>query len=739
MTTDKKQAKKITEQMMSLKKQMMSLKASQIISSKYSAIGITIFLFLLITLSILSYNYIMSSKIVHVTKSADLVARQEVLVQTLAKEVMDIELLNQQKGAKKGEPIADEILLATKQLEQSITTFDETLNAFAEGGEVVNNSGETIKLAKVSDKIGAKSIENAQVLWQPYKRLIESFVISVKEEDIDAESIHFASNYARIFNAKLFREMKDLEKILVNDANNKNDAVKRVQVIGFILVTLLFIYSIFGVLRQLVQTDSQLTQARRQTTEILATVKEGLFLIDKDLVIAQEYSQVLEEILNQKDIAGKTLTDILSSIISEQDLETTKIFVEQLYSDWVVEDLINDLNPLNRIQVQIPSDNDAFIERYLDFKFSRVYEGDKIVHILVHVYDITDSVLLEITLEQEKEHNDKQLEMLKVIINSDSKLLQHFIETTFNRIDNINNILKEKGNELTELHNKINEIYREIHSLKGDASSLKLAPFVSLAEKSESKIQELVEKPDLVGNDFLSLTIDLEELLKLTVFIDSLTNRIGHIGQVENDNMNFSPIVDATVNTRPSINIKDYYTQFAQDIAQRNGKEVSFHCVGMDSIALTSEQQDLIKDISIQLLRNAIVHGIELPDERVKYHKNRTGKLILRLEKNDDNLVLSMTDDGQGINYAKIRQIALDSGKYNQEIVEAWTKKDLLQLLFTSGFSTAETQNEDAGRGVGMDIIKSLVKKLGGRLKIGSKENIYSRFTITFPSEKTSN
>ncbi len=732
MATDNKQENN------SIKEETTSLKASEIISSKYSAIRIAIFLFLLITLAILTYNYIMSSKIVHITKSADLVTQQEVLVQTLAKEVMDIELLSKQQGLKQGEAISDDIILATKKLEQSVKTFDNNLNAFAKGGEVVNIAGETLKIDKVSDKVGAKSIENAQVLWQPYKRLIESFVISVKEKNIDADSIRFASDYARIFNAKLFREMSDLEQVLVKQANDKNDAVKQAQVIGFILVVLLFIYSIFGIVRQLVQTDGQLVQARKQTAEILATVKEGLFLIDKDLVIAEEYSQALEDILNQQDIAGKTLSDILSPIVSEKDLESTKTFIEQLYSDWVVEDLIHDLNPLNKLLVQIQTDEDTFVERYLDFQFSRVYEGEKIVHILAHVYDITDAVLLERSLEKEQEQSDRQLEMLRTIIHSDSNLLQYFIQTTFNRIDRINNTLKTRGSNPTELHSKINEIYRDIHSLKGEASSLKLETFIDLSEKIETKIKELVEKPDLVGNDFLGLTIHLDELLKLTVFIDSLTSRVGHIGDVDNT-VNFSPIVENAVNnanTQPKINMEEYYTQFAKEIAERHGKEISFQCIGMDSIALTSAQQVLVRDISIQLLRNAIVHGIELPEDREKQQKPTTGKLTLRLEDNKGILVLSMTDDGQGINYDKIRQTALDSGKYNPEVVESWTEKDLLQLLFITGFSTAQTQNEDAGRGIGMDIIKNLVKQLGGRLKIGSEANLYSRFTITFPRQQ---
>ncbi|MBS9780732.1 MAG: hypothetical protein KGV51_08915 [Moraxellaceae bacterium] len=722
MATDNKQNNHST------KEQASAFKASDIISSKYSGIAIILFLFLLITLSILSYNYIISNKIIQLSKSADVVARQEVLVQTLAKEVMDIELLNKQKGLQQGDPISDDIILASKKLEKSVQLFDKTLNAFAEGGEVINDAGETIEINKMSDELGGKSIENAQMLWQPYKRLIESYLISVKKKNINAESIRFASDYARIFNGKLFQEMNDLEQTLVNQANEQNEAIKRKQLIGLLSVILLFIYSIFRLLPRLIQkTDNYpRTKAIKTQKQVannfspLTSVKEGSFLIDKNLVIAEEYSQILEDFFNQKNLAGKKLTDILSTRIGKKDLKKTKTFIDQLYSDSVLEEL----NPLNRIRVHKATDKDKSTESYLSFQFIPMYERHQI---LVHVYDVTEQALLERQLDKEKNQSTKLLEMLERVIHSDSKLLQDFVETTFNHIDTINNILKTKGNHLTKLHNKIDEISHEISNIEADAISVKLERFVELTKDIEYELQALLKKPNLVGNDFLGLTIYLDELLKLTIFVDTLTVN----NQVE---VIEKPVIENTVNNtylEPSINMEEYYSQFAQEIAQSHGKEISFQCIGMDNIALTLQQNNLLQEICLQLLSNSIIHGIELPDKREKNNKARAGKLTLSLEDNNGILVLSMADDGQGINYDKIRQTALESGKYNPEVVESWTEKDLLQLLFITGFSTSETQD-----GNGMDIIRDLVKQLGGRLKIGSEKNLYSRFTITFPRQQ---
>ncbi len=725
--------------------QKLSEQTIQTLLGKYSGIIVSILLFLIITLSILTYNYFMSGVIAHQTSTANLAARQGILVQTLAKEVMNIELL-QQQNIIKHQATSDEVMLAAKKLERSVETFDSTLDAFANGGEIINDSGELIQVQRITDKEGLKSIKNAQELWQPYKRLINSFLLSIEEGDINIDTIHFASDYARIFNSSLFREMNDLEQSIVTSSNQSSQLIKNTQLIGFALIASLFVYVVFGALRQLFKADAQLSRAREQTAEILSTVKEGLFLIDKDLIIANEYSTALEEIINQKNLAGKKLTEVLSDFVCKKDLEDTTIFIDQLYSDWVVEDLINDLNPLSRLHAQIKIDDDATVERYLDFKFSRVYHGDEIVRILVNVFDITESVLLEQSLEKEQAKNDQQLEMLNSIINTDATLLQGFIQSTFQRISKVNSVLKKSGNRPEELTKKAQEINREIHSLKGEASALQLSAFVNLSEKIETEVKELVETYHLEGDDFLSLATYLNELLNLSVFVDNLSNRIGYIStKSENliDTSSASTLKEVlelktTHNNinKTQIDMCSYYSKFATDIAERNHKEITFQCVGMNSIQLSQEQNNLVKDISIQLLRNAIVHGIELPDIREVKHKNRAGNITLKLTKADNLLTLTLTDDGQGINYDKIRQTAIENGKYDPELVNQWNEKKLLQLLFTSGFSTAETQGEDAGRGVGMDIIKTLVKQLHGKLKVGSKADIYSRFTITFPSER---
>ncbi len=192
-------------------------------------------------------------------------------------------------------------------------------------------------------------------------------------------------------------------------------------------------------------------------------------------------------------------------------------------------------------------------------------------------------------------------------------------------------------------------------------------------------------------------------------------------------------------NDEDVMSLNDECNNLAKEIATRHNKQVRCKVFGFEGdIYLSQKQQNVIQEIVVELLRNAVVHGIETPEMREKHYKSKVGQLMLTLEQDQDNkeLILTMTDDGQGIDYEKVRQIALDNKELDLGDVESWDNTQLLQLLFIEGFSTAEEKTQDAGSGLGMDTIKTLVTQLDGRLRIASEHNLYSRFSITFPSVK---
>lgn len=677
----------------------------------------------------------------------------------------------------------------TSRLTKSTTQIDTLFDALQSGGSYQNSADKTIKVNELKTESSRSELLKLSVIWQDYKTQLSNLNDPVATTKL--------ANFVYAQKNSISTSINTIAADSFAYTYRWNTIVRYILLIGPLLISLYIAGLAWFYFNRVSSSENQLQMAGKRSDEILSAVNEGLFLIDKDLVIADEYSKALEGIVNHTKLAGKRLPDILSKLVSPKDLEDTKTFVGQLFSEWVVEDLVTDLNPLKKLRTQVPTELGGYEERFLDFRFSRVYEEDEVVRILVSVRDISDAVRLEKNLESEKQQSDRQLEMLSTIMNSDPNILQHFIDSTLVRIDNINDILKTPGSTKKELMNKATEIYRELHSLKGESSAMQLDSFVSRSEDAETKVKYLIDKREISGNEFLSLAIDLDELLNLTIFVKNLTDRIGFIGEGINeqvnvfannekpeifdkklakaheqlvhettqtkqlmpqsahnldanlDSSNGSMAEEATqslnpdttqniANTSPESadSIANFYNQFAQEIAKRNHKQISFQCLGMDNVMLTPEQVNLVKDISIQLLRNSIVHGIEAPQVRQQKDKPPVGRVNLILEENlnEGTATLSIMDDGQGIQYEKLRQAALASGKYHPDKVAKWTKKELLRLMFVPNLSTAETSTEDAGRGIGMDVVKTLVGKLKGKLQINSKADEYTRFSIIFPT-----
>ena len=148
---------------------------------------------------------------------------------------------------------------------------------------------------------------------------------------------------------------------------------------------------------------------------------------------------------------------------------------------------------------------------------------------------------------------------------------------------------------------------------------------------------------------------------------------------------------------------------------------------------MSNDTQSAIKEIALQLIRNAIVHGVETPEQRKLSFKTTTGVINMALAEQDDMIVLTVEDDGHGIDYDKIRQKLLSLGRHSEDEVKELSKQQLLSTLFSSGFTTKESADEDGGRGVGLDIIKSRTKELGGKLNVHSEYGRLTRFNVKLP------
>ncbi|MGO2386955.1 MAG: ATP-binding protein, partial [Psychrobacter sp.] len=499
--------------------------------------------------------------------------------------------------------------------------------------------------------------------------------------------------------------------------------------------------------------DAEAFAARQETQEIMQTVNTGLFLLDKDLNIGQQHSRALNNIIGSDSLAGENFTNVLRGRISDKDLKTTQQFIEQLYNPRVKEKLVDSLNPLHKVMLHNVSEDKSLDNRFLDFKFSRVYDNKDIARILVNVNDVSDAVYLEQRLEKERSQNDMQIEMLTTILNVNPKIINEFINNTQAHIERMNNILKNPGSSQYELEGKLKAIYREMHSLKGEASALKLHSFTKIASDAEDKLHALQNQGQLSGNDFLPLAVHLDDLLSLSNTIATLGERINRsapsaaktstvqapvatqdpVADHAASNVDFDGGLDIDLDSETDDDLLSFYNDFAKEIAARQGKQVQLKSTTLTQTSIPTHLAKPIKEISIQLLRNAVVHGIESPSVRHAAGKTDVGIIDLEVQDNGSNFMLVVQDDGQGINYDSIRNKLIQEGRFGTEEANQLSKGDLLKQLFSSGFSTKEHADEDGGRGVGLDIIKAKVKEHDGKLNVNSELGQMTRFVITLP------
>jgi two-component system chemotaxis sensor kinase CheA len=512
--------------------------------------------------------------------------------------------------------------------------------------------------------------------------------------------------------------------------------LKLVMVSGLV-IALLLVVLVTVLLSARQQQESSLRQARQQTLDILRTVKDGLFLLDRKLTIGAAYSAALESLFQRKDFAGLAFENLLKSIVSERTLATALKFVKILWAERTNEKLVKTINPLGEVEVHIDGGNGKFDTRYLQFEFHRVRVDGEITHVLVCVSDVTARVHLARELQTAQSQAQGQVDTLLGILHIDHAQLTSFLSDSNAAMKMINAVLREPTREEGVFRKKLDTLFRQVHSVKGEAAALGLSSIESRAHAFEDDLKSLKEKPGLSGNDFLPLVIKLDDLLTHLQSVSDLVSRLSHLQPAHHDVVHTITAVIEEEKQRHQAakadsGVATTLQQLAERVARENNKEAALQCKGLDTVP--DDYRRAVKDIGVQAVRNAIVHGIESPEVRLAAGKSPQGTVRLSFQDvGDAGYKLIIEDDGQGLSTERIKEAALKKGFITRERALTLDTKQIFSLLFHSGFSTVENATKDAGRGVGMNVIADLTNKLGGRVSVATSNGKFTRLTMTLP------
>ena len=174
------------------------------------------------------------------------------------------------------------------------------------------------------------------------------------------------------------------------------------------------------------------------------------------------------------------------------------------------------------------------------------------------------------------------------------------------------------------------------------------------------------------------------------------------------------------------------FPRIVRSLARDLGKEVDLQIFGEET-ELDRSVVDEIGDPLIHLIRNAMDHGLETPEDRLASGKPRTGTLILAAVHEGNSIIISIKDDGRGIDTDRVGRKAIEKGLITEEQLAAMSQREMFDLIFLPGFSTKDQASDLSGRGVGMDVVKTNIKKLNGLIEIKSEKGMGSEFILRLP------
>ncbi|WP_038057179.1 chemotaxis protein CheW [Thermodesulfobacterium hydrogeniphilum] len=367
---------------------------------------------------------------------------------------------------------------------------------------------------------------------------------------------------------------------------------------------------------------------------------------------------------------------------------------------------------------------------------------EEIIDILLKAVDWIKYIINHIEQNKTEPIDDNLLEFLVEISNFNEKLKKQIggkgkeepkEEAKKEKVEEAKEEAKEEKKEEVKPEEKEKKEVKE----EKQVSSKEVKPAVKDAPKKEKK--EAIATPHIELTE-THIKVDvklLDQLMNLAGELVLARNRVVQLAQkimdedltrsVQALSMITTEMQEAIMKTRmqPIGTVFNKFPRIVRDLSKALGKKVNLQLEGTET-ELDRSIIEAIKDPLTHLVRNAIDHGIEPPDVRVQVGKPPEGNLILRAYQEGGQVVIEIEDDGKGIDIEKIRKKAIEKGFMTAEEAEKASEKELLSLIFKPGFSTAEKVTQVSGRGVGMDVVKTNIEKLGGSIEI---DTVYEKGT----------
>ena len=680
---------------------------------KYREIIIAVALFLLFDLGVLVLNFYTSFQIAEDAVGINLSGRQRMLSQRTAKALLAVETAKL-KGLAQGQSL-EELQAATK-------LFDQSLKGFQSGATVPGGDGKPVALRAAEGPLAADILAKAQAIWTPYQTVLAP-VLAGNASDLD---LQIAVDYSKANNLKLLGVMNELTTALEAVASKRANTLRLVQTVGIALALLNFAFILFKFLRRLRTSDAEIEAVNDENREILTSVREGLFLLTPNMELGSQLSKSAHGLFGRPLYPGQDFFEVLKPLVTDKVLTEARDYIDLLFSPHVKEQLVQGINPLSEVKATVKNRLGQDATRYLSFHFNRVQGAGRVRHLLVTVQDISQKVELEERLQNERKRSHKEFSMLLTAFETDPATMRGFVERSESALLEVNDLLRTTSSASSEAQVLIvvDGAFRRIHALKGDAAALGLDALATLAHQFENELQKLKDGGAATGDALLSLPLPLEDLLSKVGAFKAMSAR--RPAKVEEPSADAAGALNAML------------VKLASDVGRDCNKKVNASVRVSSAYDLPKAKVDQVREIAIQLVRNAVVHGVEDSATRLALGKNATGQLMVNLTRDEaGEWQLSVRDDGAGLDSARVREQLMAKSWYTPAQLESFSDKQIIAHIFKPGFSTANFSTASAaglhaGRGVGLDVVQANVQSMGARLLLSTVPQQYTEFKVRF-------
>jgi len=447
------------------------------------------------------------------------------------------------------------------------------------------------------------------------------------------------------------------------------------------------------------------------------------------------HETIPDEQINDAIKHGKTIYRVLLS--SKNDLDNKNITISSLFEIWErlgkILDFAMDLDCIKGLQGSADT----------DMHYSVIYATVLEPELLFMGLNVTPSQVRIIDMEQL--NSSVAVNTSSTTSTSGSKITQPMVNAASQQIDTkqTDESLRVKVSVLNSLMNLAgelvlsrNQLIQQFNRKLTDAVDISrlVGEFSRTIEQSLKSIKEnarrdpsildhiIASEVDNLKNGYIkSLSFQLKELQGANATLQSIDSVT-------------SQLQESIMQTRlqPVSVVFNKFPRVIRDLSRKLEKTIELNIVGQD-VELDKSIVEMLSDPLTHLVRNSADHGIELPEVRKKAGKNPVGSIYLSAIQEGGKVVVLIEDDGKGLDFEKIKNVAIEKRLITEQAALNLSTKEIQQLIMLPGFSTADSVSDVSGRGVGMDVVKSNVERLGGTIDIESEKGMGTKIALTLP------